>query len=414
MRHAIPSAPVTQVNSASTLLLQRAPLSMRILSLFFALTPVMYTLTRPQVGPVGGYNRVIRHAAMLLVNGHSPYDTPRFLYLPSAVIAALPQTLVSDRTAEYVMHVVLAGCVLGGWWAATRIFGFSASSWAALIPLWGLSVFFPYASDISLSNWTAIAALALPVALLLATRERWVWAGVVLGLSIAIKPMLVPVALVFLFAGELWGLAAMIAVPAVLNLLAVMVVPQPALFMTKTLPFILRGQDSHVSDFDASLQTVLPRLGIPRPVVLAAAVVIVVTGLTLAFLRWRRSDDQRLRLVETTGLVMVTVFLVSRPVFGHYALVIVPMLMSSVFVARSAARHPAFLAALTFMLSGVVFPYLTASRELPFRYAIVFGLIFVALGAAAVARKTSMSTAVAVPAQRDRAPSYAPSGSPER
>ena len=58
-----------------------------------------------------------------------------------------------------------------------------------------------------LENLSALMAFGLAAVLLLASRGRWNEAGAVLGLSIAIKPLLIVVVVVFLLARKWRALA---------------------------------------------------------------------------------------------------------------------------------------------------------------------------------------------------------------
>lgn len=68
------------------------------------------------------------------------------------------------------------------------------------------------------------------------------------------------------------------------------------------------------------------------------------------------ADGGELRLVETACMVMLAAFLVSRPSFDHYLLVVLPLLLASLVRPDSAARSPWFWAALGPQLAGVPWP----------------------------------------------------------
>jgi arabinofuranan 3-O-arabinosyltransferase len=120
--------------------------------------------------------------------------------------------------------------------------------------------------------------------------------------------------------------------------LVVPFLPQPGLFFTKTLPFLLHGQDGYTRLSDSSLPTMLPRLGLEGWPATALRILVLLLAITAAVLRWRRGGDDRLRLVETSSILMIGAFLFSTPTFGFYPLVIVPSLVASVVVPGSVAR----------------------------------------------------------------------------
>ncbi|MFD3540509.1 glycosyltransferase family 87 protein [Streptomyces sp. NPDC058662] len=309
----------------------------------------------------GSDNAFVVKAARTLLDGGSPYEDKRFLYLPSAVIMAVPEALLPQAVLRWVLPVGMTGLLGIGWLAALRLFSVPLRSRFAV---GGFAVFAlaykPYENLVLIGNWTAISAAALPVALLLARRRAWGAAGLVVGLAIACKPMLVPIGLLFLMARQWRALAAAVLVPLGVSLAGALLMPSPTLFFTKTLPFLLQGQDAYALPWDASPIAVLPRLGVPEPVAVLIAFAGAAAGLWAAWTRWRRAggdaDGGELRLAETTCMVMLAAFLVSRPSFDHYLLVVLPLLLASAVRPGSMPRSPWFWAALAPQTAGIPWP----------------------------------------------------------
>ncbi|WP_246143237.1 glycosyltransferase family 87 protein [Actinacidiphila oryziradicis] len=317
-------------------------------------------------------NAFVVRAARSFLDGGSPYADKRFLYLPSAVLAAVPEALLPDRVLRAVVPVGVAGLVLGGWWCSLRIFGVWAGSRLAVLGAGGLAYFAPFRNLLLLGNWTAVSVAALPLALLLVVRARWVAAGAVIGAAVAVKPMLVPFALLFVFAGRWRALAVAVAIPAAGSVAAALAIPHPGYFFTRTVPFLLRGQDPFAGLYDASLGAVLPRLGVPRGLALAFAMAVAAVGVWCAWRRWRRADDTPMRVVETGTMLMLSAFLVSRPSFDHYVLVVLLPLLASVVVPGSAARTPWFWIALVPQIPVIDWPYVTPLTRRAFKDAAMF------------------------------------------
>ncbi|MGW1073205.1 glycosyltransferase 87 family protein [Streptomyces sp. NPDC002537] len=326
-------------------------------------------------------NAVVVRAARTLLDGGSPYADRRFLYLPGAVFAAVPQTLAGGRVLFYAVPVATALLGLAGVWAALRIFGVRADSRLAAGMVAGLGLFEPFHGLVYLGNWTVLSAVAFPVALLLARRGRWSAAAVVTGAALALKPMLVPVLLLFVLARRWRALAWAVGVPAAMSLAAASAMPRPGRFLTGTLPFLLHGQDAYARPFDASWSTVLPRLGVPTPLALALAGAAALTVLALARVRWRAGGDEGARLVECASLLMLAAFLVSRPSFQHYMLVVLPSLVASVVVRGAAARSVWFWLPLLPELAAVRWPYLESARRHAFRDIVMITGLTAALAA---------------------------------
>lgn len=339
-------------------LLRPAPRSWQAVSLAVVLGIAVSTSLRENWG---SDNAFVVKAAQTLLEGGSPYEDKRFLYLPSAVIMAVPEALLPTTALRWLLPAAMSGLLGIGWWAALRLFSVPLRSRFAVggFALFALA-YKPYVNLVLIGNWTAISAAALPVALLLAHRRSWAAAGLVVGLAIACKPMLVPVGLLFVLSRQWRGLAAAVLVPLGLSLAGALIMPSPTLFFTKTLPFLLKGQDAYALPWDASPIAVLPRLGVPEPVALLLAGAGALGGLWAVRQRWRRVEDDtdggELRLVETACMVMLAAFLVSRPSFDHYLLVVLPLLLASAVRPGSMPRSPWFWAGLGPQVAGIPWP----------------------------------------------------------
>ncbi|MFH0516648.1 glycosyltransferase family 87 protein [Streptomyces sp. M41] len=313
-------------------------------------------------------NAIVGRAARVWLDGGSPYDDDHFLYLPSAVLAAAPQALLPREVLCVLVPAVVTGCLVGGWVCALRLHEVPLRSRFAVLGLIGLAVgFAPFAHLVLLGNWTATAALALPAALLLAGRGRWVAAGVVIGAAVALKPLLAPLGLLFAFAGRWRGLAVLVAVAVGASAGAALLLPDPAGFFTRTLPFLLRGDDGFVRLYEASPVAVLPRAGVPQAAAQGVAVTAAAAGVGCAYRRWRRGGAGEgggpLRLAEVAATLMLSAFLVSRPSYDHYLLVVVPLVLAGVPCAGAVARGPWFWLALVPQLPGVTWPYLESVQR---------------------------------------------------
>ncbi|GHD88672.1 glycosyltransferase 87 family protein [Streptomyces naganishii] len=313
-------------------------------------------------------NAFVVHAGQVWLHGGAPYADRRFLYLPSAVPFAAAQALLPAPVLRVAAPVVCVGCIAGGWWCAVRLFGVPARSRFAVLGLLGLVLFWAPVGDlINLGNWTAVGALALPLALLLADHGRWTAAGVVLGISVAVKPLLLPVVLLLVLARRWRALAWTVALPVVLSVGAALIMPDPGGFFTRTLPFLLKGGDALMRPFDCSLPAVLPRLGVPPLLAEAVALAAAAAGVLCAWRRWRRADPGPARLAETAAMLMLASYLVSRPSYEHYLVVVVPLLVAGALEADPAARSPWFWAALVPQVTGFAFPHLDPSTRRAFK-----------------------------------------------
>ncbi|MEV8595735.1 glycosyltransferase family 87 protein [Streptomyces sp. NPDC052012] len=313
-------------------------------------------------------NAIVVDAARSWLAGGSPYDDPHFLYLPGAVVAAAPQTLVPRPVLTVLVPVAVTLTLTLAWACALRLHRVPLHSRLAALGLLALAAgFAPFGHLVRLGNWTVTAVLALPLCLLLANRGRWVAAGALIGVAVALKPLLAPVALLFVFARRWRALAVLVLVPALASGAAGLLLPDPAGFFTRTLPFLLTGDDSFVRLYEASLPAVLRRLGLPRAPAEVIGLLAAAAGVLCAYRRWGVGDAGPLRLVETATGLMLSAFLVSRPSYDHYLLVVVPLLLAGLPYAGSVARRPWFWLALVPQLPGVTWPWLETGRRRAFR-----------------------------------------------
>ncbi|WP_185921612.1 hypothetical protein [Streptomyces sp. WAC06614] len=152
-------------------LLAPAPRSWWVVALLAVLTVAVSTSLRENGG---SDNAFVVKAADALLDGVSPYEDKRFLYLPSAVLLAVPEALLPTPVLRWVLPLVMSALLAAGWWAALRLFGmpvrsrFAVGGWGVLAALYS-----PYLNLVLIGNWTSVSAAALPVALLLAHRGRW-------------------------------------------------------------------------------------------------------------------------------------------------------------------------------------------------------------------------------------------------
>ncbi|MFI9472276.1 glycosyltransferase family 87 protein [Streptomyces sp. NPDC052492] len=316
-------------------------------------------------------NSIVVDAARTWLDGGSPYDDAHFLYFPSAVVAAAPQALLPRSVLDVLMPVLVTVALVLGWVCALLLHRVALHSRLAVLGLAGVVVgFAPFAQLVRLGNWTVTAVLALPLCLLLASRGRWIAAGAVIGVAVALKPLLAPMALLFLFARRWGALSLVVLVPVVSSVVAALFLPDPTGFLTRTLPFLFTADDAFLRLYEAGPAAVLPRLGVPRALATALAVAAAAVGVVCAYRRWRGPGPEALRLSETSAGLMLSAFLVSRPSYNHYLLVVLPLLLAGLPYAGSVARRPWFWLALVPQLPGVTWPWLESDKRRAFRDAV--------------------------------------------
>ncbi|MBA8947902.1 glycosyltransferase 87 family protein [Streptomyces calvus] len=349
--------------------------------LWSALAVVLGALTTHTVLVTSGGgmdNAIVVDAARTWLAGGSPYDDPHFLYFPSAVLAAVPQALLPRSVLDVLVPPAVTGALALGWACALRLHRVPLHSRLAALGLLGLAAgFAPFGQLVRLGNWTVTAVLALPLCLLLASRGRWVAAGAVVGVAVAFKPLLAPMALLFCFARRWRALGVLVLVPSAASVAAALLMPDPAGFLTRTLPFLLRGDDAFVRLYEASPAAVLPRLGVPGAPAALLGVLGAAAGVVCAYRRWCGPGPLPARLAETSAALMLSAFLVSRPSYNHYLLVVLPLLLAGAPHPGAVARRPWFWLSLVPQLPGVPWPWLESVRRRAFRDAVTLCVLAV-------------------------------------
>jgi arabinofuranan 3-O-arabinosyltransferase len=299
--------------------------------LLWAAAAHTWTLTLLRIDrrvPALGWDLVtVWRAESVFAHGGQPYNRVAtagrlYLYPPSSLLVLRPVAALSLREAQVLglvataalawAVVMVTSAALGRrWWGLTSAVVIFALHWAQ-----------PMIDELKLENVTVLCALALAVFCLLAARDHFVAAAVVIGLSLAIKPLLLPVALVFLLARKPRAFCVAIAVPAVLNAIAFAVVADPNQVWSK-LPSLLDRAGTGVV-LNSAWTGVGVILGLPAFATILlrlATVALVIAG---AWWSWRRLHDPATRLITTAGVLLMGAFLAGTLSENHFMLTLVP------------------------------------------------------------------------------------------
>lgn len=262
------------------------------------------------------------------VCGRDPYKVAGFVYPPSHLILALPLEFVSFQTAREVFLILSIALMIGAvcvasWTVGRRPLGLTAAGGASL-----LSYTAAAASEARLENMSAAVAFGFAVLLLLATRGKWALAGAVLGLTFAIKPMLIPIPIVFLVARQWKGLGFSIAIPAALNLVGVGLLPKTLPSFLASLPFLVNHSSGHAalnSDISSAARILGWSVAVASVLRLLAFVVTVLAARSAR----RLVEDRRVRLTTGTSSMLLGIYLFGPLSRDHYMLTLIPLAISA-------------------------------------------------------------------------------------
>ena len=308
--------------------------------------------TRPG-GGLGWDLLITWRAEKVFALGGAPYAVKAFVYPPSCLLVLRPlaalshdQLTVGGLAVTFALvwaAVMLTANALGlRWW------GLTAAVTLALLP-------FTVAmrGEASLENVTVLGFVALAGFLAFALRDHWIAAGAVIGLSLSVKPLLLAVLVVFLLARQWRGLAVAVAVPVVLNVAAVLLVPHPGQVFNK-LPSLLNRSGVGVN-FNSAWVDVTRTLGLPVGASMALRAATVVLAIVTLWLAWSRLADPRLRIVVAASVALIASFLSGTLSENHFMLAFIPLAMTIV-LAGSPMRQVTAVIATVWLMGELVLP----------------------------------------------------------
>jgi arabinofuranan 3-O-arabinosyltransferase len=149
-----------------------------------------------------------------------------------------------------------------------------------------------------------------------------------IGLSISIKPLLVVVVLVFLFARKWKAFGLAVAIPVVLNVIGIALVSAPRQVLSK-LPGLLNRSGSGIT-YNSAWVDVARTFGLPEGATILLRVATVVAVIVAAWFAWTRLSDARLRIITTSSLLLMGEYLSGTLSEYHFMLTLVPLAMTIV------------------------------------------------------------------------------------
>lgn len=274
--------------------------------------------------------RPIHAAGLALARGKSVYTVKGYIYPPSAALLigrplALAPLISERQAAAIVVSLLVVGSVMLGaramgadWLGPAAAAGAVAAS---LVGLLGQLLF--------LDNLSALVAVGAAAGLLAWVRGRDEVAGLMLGLTLAVKPMLA-ILVVGLLALRRWrALVPAVAVPVVLN--ALVLAFDGAAFggVTRKARFVVAGLGSGDDPHNGSLESIGRMLGMPSALTLGLRVAVAAAAVAAAVLIWRRRPDPA-RSLEAAGVLLAGVFVTSSLYENHFLFVLVPFALACV------------------------------------------------------------------------------------
>ncbi|GAA1480610.1 arabinofuranan 3-O-arabinosyltransferase [Gordonia sinesedis] len=289
----------------------------------------------------------VYNAALNFLNRRPVYgenlDTvdPHYLYPPSGSLLMSPMALIDPERSRWIFIGLSVVALIACGYLITRLFGYSARSWVFPVVMF---VFFStetVAHTLIFTNFNAFVLLGMLAFLILMMKRQDLWAGVPLGLTVAVKPVLLPLLLLPLLNRQWRVFITAIGVPLVLNAVAWPLSVDPGSFVSRTLPYLGTARDY----YNSSIAGNGIYFGVADWLVLLLRIAfILMAAFGLWFLyRYYRTTNELLWLTTSSGVLLGTTFLVGSLGQGYYSMLLFPLLMT-VLIPGSAMRNwPAWL-----------------------------------------------------------------------
>ena len=261
-------------------------------------------------------------AAHQMWTGQGAYRDPLFSYPPSAALLLAPIGALGYATARIGMLVVNVAAVMTAAFLLVRQLRGRVDSWV-IVAMTCAGAFDAVASTWANGNINGPLILLEVVALRQFLRGRWTSGGVALGVSLALKPVLLPMVALLAVRRQWRGLSVAIAIPAVPLAIGSLTIPDAHRYLSVVLPYLLHGAQL---DYNDSLVGVGSRLGVGAAFVFIARLALF-TAAAAIYLRARfvgaRLDDRSMIFAEA-GLAISVTLLVSPLSETYYTLFLLP------------------------------------------------------------------------------------------
>nr|WP_231857594.1 glycosyltransferase family 87 protein [Tsukamurella pulmonis] len=272
--------------------------------------------------------RFLRHEAVYTEN----YDTvdPHYLYAPSGTLLMAPFGYFDPQTARYIFVGLSAAALLVALYILIRMFGYGLTSLVAPVVLFFAVTTEAVTSTLVYTNFNCFVLLAEVAAMALLLKNKALWAGIPLGLSFAVKPLLAVMLLLIVLNRRWWkALITAVGIPLVLLGAGMLLSADRTEYFDKTLPYLGEARDYYNSSIAGNAKY----FGLPEWLELLLRAAVVIMAAVTLWLLWKyyRTNNELLWLATSTGTLLTMSWLVGSLGQGYYSMLLFPMLMTVVY-----------------------------------------------------------------------------------
>jgi arabinofuranan 3-O-arabinosyltransferase len=289
-----------------------------------------------------------------IYNEHFDYVDPHYLYPPGGTLLMAPFGYLPFAPSRYLFILINIVAILVAWYLLLRLFNYTLSSVAA--PALLLAMF----CTETVTNTLVFTNINGCILLLEVLFLRWLldgsetnrvghqwWAGLAIGLTLVVKPVLAPLLLLPLLNRQWRALVPAVVVPVAFNLAALPLISDPMDFFTRTVPYFLSTRDY----FNSSIEGNGVYYGLPTWLIVFLRLLFTALAIGALWLlnRYYRTRDPRFWFSTSTGVLLLWSFLVLSLSQGYYSMMLFPFLMTVVLPNSLIRSWPAWLAVYGFM-----------------------------------------------------------------
>jgi arabinofuranan 3-O-arabinosyltransferase len=266
-----------------------------------------------------------------IYNEHFDYVDPHYLYPPGGTLLMAPFGYLSVDASRWWFESINCVAIIIAAYFLVRLFGYGLTSVA--YPALLVAMF----CTESVINTLVFGNINGCVLLLEVLFFRWLldgkvnnqwWAGVAIGLSLVVKPLLAPLLLLPLLNRQWRAVVTAIVVPVIFNAAAWPLVSDPMNFVTRTLPYIFSTRDY----FNSSILGNGVYYGLPMWLIMLLRVSFAVLAIAALWLLYRyyRTRNPLFWFTTSSGVLLIASWLVSSLGQGYYSMMLFPFLMTVV------------------------------------------------------------------------------------
>jgi arabinofuranan 3-O-arabinosyltransferase len=285
-----------------------------------------------------------------IYNEHFEYVDPHYLYPPGGTLIMAPFGYLPVDASRYWFITFNTIAIIIAAFLLVQLFKFSWTSVA--LPALLVAMF----CTESVVNTLVFGNINGCVLLLEVLFFRWLldgkvkhqwWAGVAIGLSLVVKPLLGPLLLLPLLNRQWRALVTAIVVPVVFNVIGWFMVSDPMNFVRGTVPYIFSIRDY----FNSSIQGNGIYYGLPMWLILLLRIAFLALAVASLWLlnRYYRTRDPLFWMATSSGVLLIASYLVLSLGQGYYSMMLFPFLMTVVLPNSVIRNWPAWLAIYGFM-----------------------------------------------------------------